>query len=154
MPAEKKKESRLYRSETNRVIAGVCGGLGEYFNIDPTIIRILFVLITLFGGSGILIYIILWLVIPSESSVYNLPADHIKENAKDMKNRAEKFAHDIRISKDDNKRVSSRPWLGFVIVILGVLFLLSNFGYYDFINLEKFWPAILIILGLVILMRK
>ncbi|MBI2022287.1 PspC domain-containing protein [Candidatus Daviesbacteria bacterium] len=82
---------RLYRSETNRIIAGVCGGLGEYFNIDPTIIRIIFVLMTVFGGSGILIYIILWLVTPSESSGRDLSARHIKENVKDIRQSAEKF---------------------------------------------------------------
>lgn len=47
----------LHRSATNYVIAGVAGGLGEYFNIDPLVIRILFILLTIFGGSGILLYI-------------------------------------------------------------------------------------------------
>ena len=58
---------RLYRSRTNRSIAGVCGGLGEYFKVDPTLIRILFVLFALAGGPGLLAYIILWLVMPEES---------------------------------------------------------------------------------------
>ncbi len=56
---------RLTRSQTNRVIAGVCGGLGEYFGIDPTIIRIIFVIMALPGGApGILLYIILWVIMP------------------------------------------------------------------------------------------
>lgn len=55
----------LRRSTTNRVVAGVCGGLGEYFNINPTIVRFLFVLLILPGGApGILPYLILWLVMP------------------------------------------------------------------------------------------
>ena len=83
--------ARLYRSETNRVIAGVCGGLGEYFNIDPIIIRIIFILITIFGGSGILIYIILWLVIPSESNPKKLSEENIRENAREMKDKVEKL---------------------------------------------------------------
>lgn len=57
---------RLYRSRTNRQIAGVCGGLGEYFGIDPTLIRVLFVLAFLVAGQGLLLYIILWLVMPEE----------------------------------------------------------------------------------------
>ncbi len=57
---------KLYRSETDKMIAGVCGGLGEYFNIDSTLIRIAFVLILL-SGSGLLLYIILWIVIPTRS---------------------------------------------------------------------------------------
>ena len=58
---------QLRRSRTNRRIAGVCGGLGAYFGIDPTLIRILFVLLGLPGGApGILIYIIPWLAMPEE----------------------------------------------------------------------------------------
>ena len=58
---------QLRRSRTNRRIAGVCGGLAAYFGIDPTLIRILFVLLALPGGApGILIYLILWLVMPEE----------------------------------------------------------------------------------------
>ncbi len=58
---------QLRRSRTNRRIAGVCGGLGAYFGINPTLIRILFVLLGLPGGApGILIYVILWLAMPEE----------------------------------------------------------------------------------------
>jgi len=57
---------RLYRSRTDKMIAGVCGGLGHYFGIDPTIVRLAFVVIALAVGSGILAYLILWLVIPLE----------------------------------------------------------------------------------------
>ncbi|MBP9212849.1 MAG: PspC domain-containing protein, partial [Bacteroidetes bacterium] len=48
---------RLYRSTSNKVFAGVCGGLAEYFDVDPMIIRVLFVLMVLFGGTGIVLYI-------------------------------------------------------------------------------------------------
>lgn len=58
---------RLYRSRTERQVAGVCGGLAEYFKLDPTLVRIIFILITLFGGPGLVLYIILWLVLPDES---------------------------------------------------------------------------------------
>ena len=60
-----KKPKRLYRSNKNRMIAGVCGGLAEYFNIDPTIVRLIWVLLTLISvGAGILAYIIAWIIIP------------------------------------------------------------------------------------------
>lgn len=55
---------RLYRARGDRVLAGVCGGLGDYFNIDPTIVRLLFVLLALAGGPGIIVYLVLWLVTP------------------------------------------------------------------------------------------
>lgn len=58
---------KLHRSEKDRVITGICGGIGEYLNIDPTIIRILFVILSLNGGSGLLLYIILLIIIPEEA---------------------------------------------------------------------------------------
>lgn len=63
-------DKQLMRSE-DRMVAGVAGGLAEYFNTDPTLIRILFVLLTLlgFGGLGILTYIVLWIIMPEPSEV-------------------------------------------------------------------------------------
>jgi phage shock protein C len=56
---------QLRRSRTNRRLAGVCGGLGDYFGIDPTLVRIIFVLLGLPGGApGIVLYLILWLIMP------------------------------------------------------------------------------------------
>jgi len=56
---------RLYLSDSNRKIGGVCGGLGEYFDKDPTLFRIIFILIILFSfGLGIVAYLLIWLVIP------------------------------------------------------------------------------------------
>lgn len=57
---------KLYRSRRNRSIAGICGGLGEFFDADPTIIRLVTLLLILFGGLSIWAYIILWIVIPEE----------------------------------------------------------------------------------------
>ncbi|MDR1879134.1 MAG: PspC domain-containing protein [Bacteroidales bacterium] len=55
---------KLTRSTTNRKIAGICGGLGEYFTLDPTIIRVFFLLALLFLGGGLLFYLILWIIVP------------------------------------------------------------------------------------------
>jgi phage shock protein C len=57
---------RLYKSKTNRVLFGVCGGLGEYFNIDPTIFRLIMVLLICGAGSGLLAYIVAAIIIPEE----------------------------------------------------------------------------------------
>ncbi|MCL2110471.1 PspC domain-containing protein [Microgenomates group bacterium] len=66
MPTPTKLKKKLYRSNSNRMIAGVCGGIGEYFDIDPTIIRLGWVLLTFFGGSGLIAYIVCAIVIPKE----------------------------------------------------------------------------------------
>ena len=55
---------RLCRSRQNRQLAGVCGGIAEYLGWDPTLVRVAWIILTLLGGSGILIYLILWLVMP------------------------------------------------------------------------------------------
>lgn len=59
-------EKRLYRSKTNRMLAGVCAGIADYFNLDPTIIRLAWVVFSCLGGSGLLAYIIAAIIIPSE----------------------------------------------------------------------------------------
>lgn len=59
--------NKLYRSRTDKKLCGVCGGFAEYFDIDPTIIRLIFIFLTLFGGGGLLIYLICALVIPSNT---------------------------------------------------------------------------------------
>lgn len=60
---------RLYRSRTERSIAGVCGGLAQYFNVDPTVIRLIMLFLIIFGGISIWVYIILWIVIPEQPAV-------------------------------------------------------------------------------------
>lgn len=155
MPKESPiSHTRLYRSETNKIIAGVCGGLGEYFNIDPTIIRILFILFTLLHGAGLLIYIIMWVLIPTENQATTNSNDHIKENVEEMKQRAKSFAHDLRMSKNPTNRDDSRLWWSILIIAVGFFFLFRNFGLFDELNLGQFWPVILIVLGLVFILRR
>ena len=57
-------EKRLYRSRNDRKLAGVCGGIAEYYGWDPTLVLVAWIVLTLLGGSGILIYLIMWLVMP------------------------------------------------------------------------------------------
>ena len=59
-------KGKLYRSGENRMIAGVCGGLGEYFGIDPTIVRLAFILFFFAEGAGLLAYIIAWIILPEK----------------------------------------------------------------------------------------
>jgi phage shock protein C len=55
---------KLYRSRSQRMLAGVCGGLAEYFNVDATLIRVLFLILAVFGGTGLVIYVVMWLIVP------------------------------------------------------------------------------------------
>jgi len=147
MVGKKETFKNLYRSETNRVLAGVSGGLGEYFQIDPTLIRLLFVLLTVFGGGGVLVYIILWILIPGESNVDNDSDENIKKNAQEFKTKAKNFAEGFKEMSNKNHH---RSWFGFIVIILGLLFLMDNLG---FLRFHLFWPVLLIAFGLFLLFR-
>jgi phage shock protein C len=60
---------KLYRSRNQRMLGGVCGGLAEYFNVDTTLIRVLFLVLAVFGGTGLVIYVVMWLIVPDVSKV-------------------------------------------------------------------------------------
>lgn len=149
--AEKAKNQKLIRSETNRVVGGVCGGLGEFFSIDPIIVRLAFVLITLFGGSGVLIYIILWLIIPSENQGAVIDKESIKKNAEEIKKSTVKMADQVKTyTQNHNPKVI----LGLILVGLGIVFLLDNFNIFRGIYFYKIWPVIFVILGILILTKE
>lgn len=95
-----KSTKRLFRDPDNRMIGGVCSGLGAYFNIDPVWFRLLFVFAVIFAGSGILVYIILWVVIPPALTISDrlemrgdpINIDNIEKTVKEeMKNVKEKI---------------------------------------------------------------
>lgn len=73
---------RLYRSRESKILGGVCGGLGEYFNVDPVIFRVIFVLLILPGGlPGIVPYGVLWIIVPLRPSYAAASHDHSKREA-------------------------------------------------------------------------
>ncbi len=73
---------KLYRSRTDKMVAGVCGGLGKYLSIDPTLIRLIFALLVFFGvGSGLLVYLVLMIVVPLEPEA-ELPTDVLDDETK------------------------------------------------------------------------
>ena len=136
---------QLYRSSTNRVIAGVAGGIGKYFTIDPTIIRFLFILMLFFGGSGVILYLVLWLIMPA-NSLHASAHEHIQHNAQEMKDKAGQIADEIR-----SGRSSNGSYLGMIIIIFGLIFFLNNFG---IIDIHQLWPIILILLGVFLLFKR
>ncbi|MCK4263195.1 MAG: PspC domain-containing protein, partial [Dehalococcoidia bacterium] len=89
-------EKRLYRSQSDRMIWGVCGGLAQYFNMDPTIVRVIAVLSVFANGLGILAYMILAIVVPLESSRATEPKDVVKENVEEIKETASGLGQELR----------------------------------------------------------
>ncbi len=141
---------RLYRSESDRVIGGVAGGLAEYFGIDATLVRILFVLFA-FHGAGILIYLLLWVIIPTESSVHPAATEHtMKENLKEVEHKAKHLGGE---AEDFAARPEAKRWLGWVLLAIGLWFLLVNFGFLSLFLLGKLWPVLLILVGVAVLAK-
>lgn len=87
---------RLTRSETDRLVAGVCGGLGAHFGIDATIVRIGFVLLAVFGGSGVVLYLALWLIVPRQAKVDAVPRDVVRDGVDEGRRLAKEGADAAR----------------------------------------------------------
>jgi len=154
-------EKRLYRSRSDRMIWGVCGGLAKYFDMDPTIVRVIAVLLAFATGFGILAYIILAIVVPLENSKATEPKDTIKENVEEMKETANELGHEIRStlmgeegeSEDEAKvRHRRRNLFGIILIVLGVLFLLGSFNLFWWFNWGNLWPLILVAIGVLIIL--
>lgn len=147
------QSTRLYRSESNKIIAGVAGGLADFFGIDATIIRIIFLLLTFGGGAGVIIYIILWIVMPSESHINLTSEDVMKKNVEELKGKAKDFASSFQRNSKEGRDDSRFVW-GAFILILGLIFLLNNYGFINALELQKLWPFLLVIFGFSLLTKK
>ena len=151
-------ERKLYRSRSERMIWGVCGGLANYFDMDPTIVRIIFVLLALANGAGILIYIIMAIVVPLEGSKVAKSKEVIKENVEEIKETASDLGQEIRstFEKMDSEETSDkihrrRNMLGFALIIIGVIIMLNTLNFFSWLSWGYIWPAIIIAVGLVII---
>lgn len=133
---------RLYRSTTDKVIGGVSGGLGVYLNIDPVIVRIMFVLLAVFGGSGVLVYIILWIVIPEQKYSFGTK---VGEEDNDMKTNPDPGADPLASSRKRNSSLIA----GIALIAFGLLFLLDRL--IPMYNLWDFWPLLLIVAGVLLI---
>jgi phage shock protein PspC (stress-responsive transcriptional regulator) len=87
---------RLTRSDTDRLVGGVCGGLAEYLQVDATLVRLGFVVLSALGGAGILIYLALWLLVPRGSQLDAPPRDVVRQNAEEGRRFAEDTARAAR----------------------------------------------------------
>ena len=153
-------EKRLYRSQTDRMVWGVCGGLAKYFDIDPTIIRIIFVVLIFANGLGILAYIILAIVVPLEGSKATEPKEAIKENVAEIKQTATELGQEIRATfageetkPEEATEVSRRRrnFFGIILIVLGVLFLMGSLNLFAWFKWSYLWPLILVAVGLIII---
>lgn len=139
---------RLYRSTTDKAIGGVCGGLADYFDIDVVLVRVIFVLLALFGGGGVLIYIIMWAIIPSQP--FNLGASN--SNAADSQDAEiiyESNDEQTNSNKKSKKQSNTGLYAGVMLIFVGMLFLVDRIM--PWFNFGDFWPLLLVLLGVIMI---
>lgn len=125
---------RLYRSQMDRKIAGVCGGIAEYFDIDPTLVRIAALALIFLHGIGILIYIIAWIAMPK----------------KPIQLEFEKL--DMTPPPVDKPSSSQRGLIpGIILIVIGGLILMHNM-YWWWFDFDYLFPIILIVIGAIVLL--
>ncbi len=123
-------EKRIYRSRRERMIGGVAGGIAEYFEIDPVIVRFAFIALTLFNGVGLILYIVGMVIIPEQVMRVDIKSENsIPFTAEVPSERKEKFS----------------LILGVILIVAGILFGLDNFV--PQFDIEDAFPLILVLLG-------
>ena len=151
-------EKKLQRNERDKMIAGVCAGLADYFDIDVTWIRIAFVVAVLAGFSGLLIYIILWIALPS--GPYNPKFNPYDTDYKVYEDKTSTMSTDpnqpvnpvLPPSKPRNN--NGRVIVGLLLIAFGGFFLLEEFNILPYwFNLSKLWPLVFIIPGILMIAK-
>lgn len=137
------------------MVAGVCGGLGRYLGIDPTFVRLFFVLLAFGNGIGVFIYLLLWIIVPLEGRARE-PSLGVT-----AREGAEEIANQVWAVGDDIRRSVSRPhpqaamFIGLALVLLGLVYLIENLRvpWLRWLEFDVFWPVLLILGGLALLFR-
>ena len=123
-------DKKFCRSKNDALIAGVCGGIGEYFNVDSNIVRLVFVIFSIFG-IGVIVYIFLWAFLPySDSQSIKRENNNDGSRIFDMDKEGDIFKI---ITKKNNSSL-----FAVIIIVVGVLFLLNNFFHiFYYLNLSR-----------------
>lgn len=141
---------RLYKSRKDKVISGICGGIGEYFGVDPVLVRVIAVLLFFFGGTGVIAYIVGMIIIPVEPLQTDDNEKKETEKKETPKEESSEYKH-----TDTGALI-----IGIIFLIAGFMFLMRNFNFFDFhfwwirdqIKLF-FWPGILVVLGVLLVFK-
>jgi phage shock protein C len=138
-------EARLFRSESDRMISGVCGGIAAYLGIDPVFVRLAFLILIFAGGIGFPLYLVLMIIMPSEANVGQPSSKVVQDNL-------DRLGDDLG---QGVRRVRAHPQgrtiAAALLILLGIYLLLANLGW---ISGTVFWALALIGLGLYFLLRR
>ncbi len=150
---------RLYRNRDGKMISGVASGLADYFDVDPTLVRLVFIIAALINGIGIFVYIAMSFIVPVRESVI-ASEGAVGEEDGDMTDPTREGTSPMHetpmIGRGDHwrHREQRQTWAGLILIALGVLFLAQNMGLLWWWNWRIFWPAVLICVGALLLTRR
>jgi phage shock protein PspC (stress-responsive transcriptional regulator) len=150
------QNKQLRRSRSNVMLGGVCAGLGDYLGLDPTLVRLFFVFLAFADGIGVFIYLILWVVLPSESAPEGATFDdHVRTGAQEIAQRARGVGEELR---QGARQPTPQAGLvvGLALILLGGAFLLRNLNlpWLAWMRFDVMWPVLLIAAGGLLLMRR
>ena len=150
---------KLYRSTVDKMLGGVAGGLAEYFDIDSTLVRVLFIVVVFLGGGGIIAYIILWIVVPQKP--YEIPKGFQDKSTNEETGKSEFYQstnEDETFTMNNSGVASSvtqtnnkQTWIAIILIVIGGLLLLDNL--LPRFNFDHYWPVILIGIGIGLLLK-
>ncbi len=129
-------EKKIYRSQKNKVIGGVCGGIGEYFDIDPVLIRLIFIILFFSAGVGFLGYIIAWIIIPEKPlDKANIEVENDEETIK-------------------RKKAKRTKVIGYILFGLGIFFILNLWFNINLKLSPEFLAIAIILIGLILIFKN
>jgi phage shock protein PspC (stress-responsive transcriptional regulator) len=144
--------NQLYRSRTNAMLGGVCEGLGRYLNIDTTLVRLIAVLLALTDGIGVILYLMLWIIVPMEPVTGVPSSDTARMGADEVAQRMRTFGGEL-----GNAVTTAHPqaglFIGAALIVLGALFLLQRLNLL-WLDTDIVWPLLLIAGGAALLARR
>ncbi|OPL08980.1 MAG: hypothetical protein AVO33_08710 [delta proteobacterium ML8_F1] len=156
-------EKKLYRSHEDKVIAGVCGGLAEYFEVDATLIRLVWAVTILFAGTGVLAYILFVIIVPLKPEVYTVnssgtqePEEGDSEDGEADKEKVDRTVQSDPVVVKREKDKTSSQLFGLILIVIGMMFVARRIFWWLDIRIpwEIFWPVILIAIGLYLVFKK
>lgn len=153
--------TKIYRSRDDRVVFGVCGGLAKYFGVDSTILRLIFIVATLFHGSGILLYIILTIIMPEEKGVERVKEKKISDEVSEVPETSEAVREESEIDvqsvasieREVQPREERRRVLALGLIVIGSYFLLKDF-ISIYVSSSQILGIILLLLGMALILKK
>lgn len=151
------QENRLVRVHEGRVVGGVATGLARHLKLDVTLVRLAFVALTFINGIGVLIYLVLWIIMPDEEMVGGDTSDSIRANVEDIASQAQRAGRQVGDSlRGEGGNTQVQLFIGVALVGLGVLFMAQQIGLLSFVGGlgQLLWPLVLIGIGAILLSRR